>query len=137
MLECVEAEEGAGGDVQALGGDGEPSMEGDHDSSSSSEEEVVQENTEVDNLYIFEWENADQLQLPHIPRFTARPGVLAETENFNKPSNYFKYFLNDDIMNIMVEQTNIFAQQFLVNNPNLPPHSPARECMVSSHQPRI
>lgn len=52
-----------------------------------------------------------------IPPFTAQPGVQPNTSNFT-PFNYFSLFFPQDLLQYIVDQTNLYADQFIASNPN-------------------
>ncbi|CAH2319774.1 Hypothetical predicted protein [Pelobates cultripes] len=56
------------------------------------------------------------LMAPEIPPFMATPGI-AVTVDACEPLNYFELFMSNDIFELMVEQTNLFANQYLSANP--------------------
>ncbi|KAL8588964.1 hypothetical protein ACOMHN_065746 [Nucella lapillus] len=72
-----------------------------------------------------EWEPAD----PNPPNpnviFTGNPGLKKNTDSF-KPVDYLELFFDDDLINSIIINTNLYAQQFLEANPNLPPHARAK-----------
>ena len=55
------------------------------------------------------------LSSPHNIPFTGQPGIQVNTEGF-QPIDYFQLFLNDDMMNYLVTETNTFADQFMRDN---------------------
>ena len=55
-----------------------------------------------------------------------RPGVQENTNGF-QPADFYKLYLTDDLVQKMVDETNLYAQQYMQANPNLPPHSRARQ----------
>ena len=63
------------------------------------------------------------LEFPDIPNFRARPGVLVNTSNMQEPFQYFEYFMNIDVMDKILSETNRHAQQYIGANPNLPRYS--------------
>ena len=71
------------------------------------------------------WEDVtlyDDLDETWIPPIQQRRGVLVPTENFH-PVDYFKLFFPGDLFDLIAEQTNIFAEQFLDNASDLSRHS--------------
>lgn len=52
-----------------------------------------------------------------IPPFTAQPGIQANTEN-STPIDFFHLFFTDHLFHLIVDQSNLFAQQYIANNPN-------------------
>lgn len=54
---------------------------------------------------------------PIIPPFTAQPGIQVETKNLT-PIQFFNLFFTEDLLNLIVDQSNRYAQQYITNNPN-------------------
>ena len=52
-----------------------------------------------------------------IPPFTAQPGVQLNTSNFSK-LDYFYLFFPNDLLQYIVDQTNLNSEQFIAANPN-------------------
>jgi hypothetical protein len=69
-----------------------------------------------DNNGGFIWNDIGEAR-PRFP-FTGNPGIKVEISRENKPIEYFDKFFDDSIINEIVQQTNIYAQQF-VNENNL------------------
>ena len=105
----------------------------DHDSSSSSEEEPEDndpDGSESDNatagpppkrqrnrraaVPLRQWVRANLLPPQSIP-FTGQPGIQVNTDGF-EAIDYFELFINDDIINYLVAETNTFAEQFIRDN---------------------
>ena len=63
--------------------------------------------------------------VPTLPAFTGRAGVLIETEDFT-PLDFWKLYVDDDLMNHIVCQTNLYAEQ-VVHGPNIGPMSRKRD----------
>ena len=61
------------------------------------------------------WKPADQE--PSIPDFTATPGIEVDFVNL---------FFTNDVFDLLVTQTNLYASQYISNHPNLSAHSQAR-----------
>ncbi|XP_068122239.1 piggyBac transposable element-derived protein 4-like [Hyperolius riggenbachi] len=55
-------------------------------------------------------------EAPNIPPFTARSGLLVNTQNM-QPSDYFSLFLTDTFLDCICEQTNLYTQQKIADNP--------------------
>nr|BAF82022.1 piggyBac transposase Uribo2 [Xenopus tropicalis]BAF82023.1 piggyBac transposase Uribo2 [Xenopus tropicalis]BAF82024.1 piggyBac transposase Uribo2 [Xenopus tropicalis]BAF82025.1 piggyBac transposase Uribo2 [Xenopus tropicalis] len=53
---------------------------------------------------------------PEIPPFTTVPGVKVDTSNF-EPINFFQLFMTEAILQDMVLYTNVYAEQYLTQNP--------------------
>ena len=102
----------------------------DHDSSRSSEEEPEDndpDGSESDNptagpppkrqrnrraaVPLRQWVRANLLPPQSIP-FTGQPGIQVNTDGF-EAIDYFELFINDDIINYLVTETNTFAEQFI------------------------
>ncbi|XP_015186433.1 PREDICTED: piggyBac transposable element-derived protein 4-like isoform X2 [Polistes dominula] len=58
-------------------------------------------------------------------QFSAKPGLqqIVPKRFRNKCMFYMEKYLNDELIGIIVEQTNLYANQFLQSQPNLKPHS--------------
>ncbi|KAJ1092961.1 hypothetical protein NDU88_006071 [Pleurodeles waltl] len=68
---------------------------------------------------------APNMEQPQLPAFTGFPGCRVNTENF-LPVNFFELFMDDIFLEEIVEQTNLYAEQFLRDNAaRLRPHSRA------------
>ena len=129
----VDAGDGEGQDEGALAGGEEgarnqpramdPDVPGGDDDDTHSDDDDDENNPHDDYvLPDFDWVDADdEYQNQHIP-FTGTPGIQVDTENF-RPVDYFKLFMNDDILNHITAQTNLFAEQYIRNHNPLPPHS--------------
>ena len=89
----------------------------------TKDEDTVSDEFEVP--YNFEWVNPN-LEFPVVPNFRARPGVLVDTTNMQEPFQYFEYFMNIDVMENILGETNRYAQQYIRANPNLPRYSSVR-----------
>ena len=53
---------------------------------------------------------------PEIPDFAGNPGIQIPTVGFTE-IDYFSFFFSNSLVNLMVEQTNLYAQQFVAQNP--------------------
>ncbi|KAM3936087.1 piggyBac transposable element-derived protein 4-like [Leptodactylus fuscus] len=53
---------------------------------------------------------------PFIPDFKATPGINADVEGFT-PFNFFNLFITDQFLQYIVAQTNLYASQFISQNP--------------------
>lgn len=49
--------------------------------------------------------------MPNYLDFTGQPGIQIDTTDFS-PLDFVKIFITDDLINLFVEQSNIYAQQF-------------------------
>ncbi|XP_069092145.1 piggyBac transposable element-derived protein 4-like [Pleurodeles waltl] len=65
------------------------------------------------------------MEQPALPAFTGLPGCRVKTENF-LPISFFQLFMDDVFLEKIVEQTNLYAEQYLRDNrASLRPHSRA------------
>ncbi|XP_056392685.1 piggyBac transposable element-derived protein 4-like [Hyla sarda] len=55
--------------------------------------------------------------IPQIPNFTATPGIHVDTTGFRE-IHFFKLFFSDDLINLIVAETNLYAEQFIARNPS-------------------
>ena len=67
------------------------------------------------------WVPANRRQ-PEVFDFSGRPGVKVEVDGFS-PYDFFNLYLSDDLLQIFVDQTTLYAQQYMDSHPNLPIHS--------------
>ena len=58
---------------------------------------------------------------PYIPAFD-RPSGCAEDMTNASPLKFFQQFVTDEMLECIVQQTNLYAQQYM-DNTDLPPHS--------------
>ena len=61
-----------------------------------------------------QWVRPNLLTPQSIP-FPAQPGIQVNTDGF-EAIDYFELFINDDIINYLVTQTNTFPEQFIRDN---------------------
>ncbi|XP_068115852.1 piggyBac transposable element-derived protein 4-like [Hyperolius riggenbachi] len=54
--------------------------------------------------------------LPDIPAFTAASGILVPTENL-QPADFFALFIDESILQHIVQQSNLYATQYISDNP--------------------
>ena len=69
--------------------------------------------------------------LPHIPDFQ-HPTGPSEDMTDKTPLDFFKLLVTDDMLDLIVEQTNLYAQQFM-DATDLPPHSRAHGWRKEAH----
>lgn len=69
----------------------------------------------------FAWSRAAG-ELPMLYPFCGQSGLNVDTTNFSS-NEYYQLFVSDDLMNHFAAQTNLFAEQYIDANPNLPPYS--------------
>ena len=106
----------------------------DFDIASSSEDEQANDNADGDNdddetlvqhVDSDMWHRANN-ENAAIPGFIGRNGVAGTGITVDvsgyEPFDYFKLFLNDDLISLMTTETNRYAQ-YLLQQPNLHPHS--------------
>ncbi|XP_068129742.1 piggyBac transposable element-derived protein 4-like [Hyperolius riggenbachi] len=67
-----------------------------------------------DNTHLL-WFPAN-MEEPSIPPFTAASGILVDTSDMT-PLDYFQLFLTESFLQDIVDQTNIYAEQFSAANP--------------------
>ncbi|KAJ1208182.1 hypothetical protein NDU88_003568 [Pleurodeles waltl] len=68
---------------------------------------------------------APNMEQPQLPAFTGFPGCRVNTENF-LPVNFFELFMDNIFLEEIVEQTNLYAEQYLRDNADrLRPYSRA------------
>ncbi|KAK3756836.1 hypothetical protein RRG08_048882 [Elysia crispata] len=65
-------------------------------------------------------DNADQFR-PSVPEFQGNPGVKVDVTNF-KPADFFALYINDDLLNNFVIQTNLYAEEY-IRTTEIPPSS--------------
>ncbi|KAJ1120832.1 hypothetical protein NDU88_008981 [Pleurodeles waltl] len=58
---------------------------------------------------------APNMEQPQLPAFTSLPGCRVNTENF-LPVHFFHLFMDDVFLEEIVEQTNVYAEQYLRDN---------------------
>ncbi|KAJ1186065.1 hypothetical protein NDU88_002850 [Pleurodeles waltl] len=58
---------------------------------------------------------APNMEQPQLPAFTGLPGCRVNTENF-LPVNFFHLFMDNVFLEEIVEQTNVYAEQYLRDN---------------------
>ncbi|KAJ1143324.1 hypothetical protein NDU88_009634 [Pleurodeles waltl] len=58
---------------------------------------------------------APNMEQPQLPAFTGLPGCRVNTENF-LPVHFFHLFMDDVFLEEIVEQTNVYAEQYLRDN---------------------
>jgi hypothetical protein len=71
------------------------------------------------------WHRANNEQ-PMLHNFTGHSGIQMDTTDF-RPYNYFKLYVNNDLIRHLVTQTNLFADQYIAAHPQLAPRSDVRE----------
>ncbi|CAI9535441.1 unnamed protein product, partial [Staurois parvus] len=55
---------------------------------------------------------------PVLPPFTAQPEIQVETANLNNPLDFLELFFMEDLYALIVDQSNLYAQQFIAANPD-------------------
>ncbi|KAJ1157046.1 hypothetical protein NDU88_009761 [Pleurodeles waltl] len=58
---------------------------------------------------------APNMEQPQLPAFTGLPGCRVNTESL-LPVNFFHLFMDDEFLEEIVEQTNLYAEQYLRDN---------------------
>ena len=108
-------------------------MSDDNDDGAQGDGDDMSDNDDPNQFELpdLDWNEAGDDYIPQDHPFTATPGLQVNTDGFS-PADFYGLFLNDDFINHLSIQTNLFASQFLRDHPNLPPHSDAR---LDPHQP--
>ena len=60
---------------------------------------------------------------PVVPEFTANAGPQVDIPDNPSVLDYFHIFITDEFYNLLVEQTNLYAEQYIAANPVLKTHS--------------
>jgi len=101
----------------------------DYDTESSDTEnedgEEVDEVGPSNSIVSEKWlpQNAERLPFP----FTAHPGKTFDTPRKKVPLFYLEKFLDEELIKLITEQTNLYAAQFFDNDPELKPRSKIRK----------
>lgn len=61
-----------------------------------------------------------------IPEYTLQPGCTIPVGDNNRPLHYLSHLVTDDMLEHIVVQTNLYAQQYIENH-DLSPHSRVRQ----------
>ena len=64
---------------------------------------------------------------PVIPDFIAQSGINANVNEETNTADFLGLFLDDEFFKLSVDQTNLYAAQYIAANPELPPHSRIRK----------
>ena len=70
-------------------------------------------------------------ELPLMHPFTGQSGLNIDTTGFTA-EQYFQLFVSDDLFSHFVTQTNLFAEQYIDQHPNLPPYSNVRQWLPTT-----
>ena len=62
-----------------------------------------------------------------IPDFTAQSGINANVNEETDTVDFLDLFLDDEFFKLVVDQTNLYAAQYIAAHPELPPHSRIRK----------
>uniref|UniRef100_A0A8C5Q2Y3 PiggyBac transposable element-derived protein domain-containing protein n=1 Tax=Leptobrachium leishanense TaxID=445787 RepID=A0A8C5Q2Y3_9ANUR len=57
-----------------------------------------------------DWTSPNMVQ-PVLPQFSGNPGILVDTTNF-EPINFFQLFIDDGFLEFIVQQSNLYAEQY-------------------------
>jgi len=103
---------------------------GDSDDDDRALQEVNDEDDDDDDNEpwspsVFSWRHAAE-ELPMMHPFTGQSGFNVDTTDF-APDGYYQLFVTDDLFRHFVIQTNLFAEQYIDQHPNLPPYSNVRQ----------
>ena len=71
------------------------------------------------------WKKEDKQ--PVIPDFTAESGINANISEETDTVDFLGLFLNDEFFKLLVDQTNLYAAQYIAAHPELPSHSRIRK----------
>ncbi|KAJ1142106.1 hypothetical protein NDU88_008433 [Pleurodeles waltl] len=75
---------------------------------------------------------APNMEQPQLPAFTGLPRCGVNTETF-LPIDFFQLFMDNVFLEEIVEQTNLYAEQYLRDNASrLRPHSRASRCISTN-----
>lgn len=103
-----------------LSSDDQQSSEEDEGSDRPSSSEEEQESEDMD------------MDIPSIPPYTLQPGSSAAINADSSPIDYFSLFVDSAMLAYMVEQTNLFAEQYMASH-TLAPHSRIRRWLKEEH----
>ena len=59
---------------------------------------------------------------PLIPDFIAQSGINANVNEETNTADFLGLFLDDEFFKLSVDQTNLYAAQYIAAHPELPPH---------------
>ena len=104
--------------------DGDKCEEEEEAEKEDSEERREQEIEERDD-------DSEQVEVQQIPAYTLQPGCSASVEGVN-PMDYFSLFFTDEILQHIIDQTNLYAAQYIEAH-ELPPHSRVRQWSKGVH----
>ena len=71
------------------------------------------------------WEKEDKQ--PVIPDFTPQSGINANVNEETYTVDFLGLLLDDEFFKLLVDQTNLYAAQYIAAHPELPPHSRIRK----------
>ena len=63
--------------------------------------------------------------------FTGQSGLSVDMTNFS-PDEYYQLFVSDDLLNRFAIQANLFAEQYIDENPNLPSYCNDRQWVLTA-----
>lgn len=98
----------------------------DSDSDSENASELTEDFTDR-----FRWSDGDPTLRP--PPFTGLKKVNANIPDNDTFLDYFSLFLTDDVVDLLVLETNRYAADFLLKNPDLKEHSRFKNWVVTSN----
>ncbi|KAM3940653.1 LOW QUALITY PROTEIN: piggyBac transposable element-derived protein 4-like [Leptodactylus fuscus] len=61
------------------------------------------------------WTSVPENYVPQIPKYTGTPGIKFDTAV--REFDFFNFFFSEDLIELMVVQTNLFAEQYKTKNP--------------------
>ncbi|KAG8223608.1 hypothetical protein J437_LFUL003476 [Ladona fulva] len=96
--------------------------------SESDEDEIAEDDDLVTNVpgHPYVWTAEEQATRERFT-FAGDSGMKVQVNEAENILEYFDLFVDDVLCNMIAEQSNIYAKQFLDTNPNLKPRSRARE----------
>ncbi|CAI9600861.1 unnamed protein product [Staurois parvus] len=56
--------------------------------------------------------------VPVLPPFTAQPSIQVEIANLTTPLDFLELFFTENLYALIVDQSNLYAQQFIAANPD-------------------
>jgi len=71
------------------------------------------------------------VEIPSIPDFTLHPGVSVAISG-NSPIDFFSLFVDGDMLQHIVDHTNLYAEQYLGSH-TVAPHSRVRQWLRQAH----
>ncbi|KAM3930073.1 piggyBac transposable element-derived protein 4-like [Leptodactylus fuscus] len=111
-----EAYEFLASDMESASEDDTPFILLSSSSSEEEEEEPPRRHSRTTTKAAPKWTPPPKNYEPQIPKFTGSSGIKFDTSGFRK-IDFFKIYFTHDFVDLMVAQTNLYAQRFLTKNP--------------------